>query len=342
VSGSLASANLPAALTSATYNANNQLTQWGSTNLSYDLNGSMTSDGTTTHTWNARNELSAFGSTSFSYDAFRRRIQNASGKAFLYDCVNAVQELSGSTVTANLLGGFGVDEIFSRTDSAGVRNFLTDALGSTVGLTDSSGTLQAQYSYEPFGKTTASGASTTNTFQFTSRENDGNGLYYYRARYYNPTLQRFVSEDPIGFLGGDANLYAHVGNDATDLIDPSGKSTITDPNFNPFGPLWPWPLPPGGGVGGGGGGGGAGGARYDPEKRKRCRGDLVAAVAAGLTDVALVVVLAPYAPEYLAMLKAAEFMDAIHVLAVPLMIALPPMLLTSATVEALIRDCSGR
>jgi len=82
-----------------------------------------------------------------------------------------------------------VDEIFTRTDSAGVRNFLGDALGSTVALTDSSGTVQTQYTYEPFGKTTASGQANSSTFQYTSRENDGTGLYYYRAKYYNPTLQ---------------------------------------------------------------------------------------------------------------------------------------------------------
>jgi RHS repeat-associated protein len=132
-----------------------------------------------------------------------------------------VQELSGSTVTANLLTG-GVDEIFARTDSAGVRNFLTDALGSTLALTDSSGTVQTQYTYEPFGKTTSSGQANSGTLQYTARENDGTGLYYYRARYYNATLQRFISEDPLGFGGGDVNFYAYVGNDPNDFTDPFG------------------------------------------------------------------------------------------------------------------------
>ena len=264
----VSSANLPAALSSTTYNVNNQLTAWGSASLSYDLNGNMTSDGTTTHTWNARNQLSAYGSTSFSYDAFGRRIQNASGKAFLYDGRTAVQELSGSTVTANLLTGFGIDEIFTRTDSGGVRNFLTDSVGSAVALTDSSGTVQTQYSYEPFGKTTVSGASNANTFQFIDREDDS-ALYYYRARYYNPTFQRFISEDPLDFDGGDVDLYGYVGDDPTDLVDPSGEASFAGPLF-------------GGGSGhgigpgrytghghrnrGGGGGntvGGGGGARYD-------------------------------------------------------------------------------
>lgn len=56
----------------------------------------------------------------------------------------------------------------------------------------------------------------------TGRENDGTGLYYYRARYYSPTMQRFVSEDPIRFLSGDFNLYAYVGNNPLLFIDPFG------------------------------------------------------------------------------------------------------------------------
>ena len=58
--------------------------------------------------------------------------------------------------------------------------------------------------------------------QFTGRESDGTGLYFYRARYYDPAIGRFISEDPIGFDGGDVNLYAYVANDPVNLIDPSG------------------------------------------------------------------------------------------------------------------------
>ena len=61
----------------------------------------------------------------------------------------------------------------------------------------------------------------------TRREEDGTGLNYYRARYYHPQLQRFISEDPIGFAGGDENLYAYVFNEPTDPRDPSGLEPIT-------------------------------------------------------------------------------------------------------------------
>ena len=76
--------------------------------------------------------------------------------------------------------------------------------------------------YEPFGNATSSGATSTNSFQYTGRENDGTGLDYFRARYFSPTLQRFLSEDPIELAGGDANLYAYVFNRPLQYIDPLG------------------------------------------------------------------------------------------------------------------------
>ena len=95
------------------------------------------------------------------------------------------QELSASTLVATLLTGLGVDEYLSRTDTAGTWNFLTDALGSTLALTDNVGTVQTQYTYEPFGQVTVASAPSTNPFQYTGREQDGTGLYYYRTRYYH-------------------------------------------------------------------------------------------------------------------------------------------------------------
>src|SRR5207302_11163860 len=139
---------------------------------------------------------------------------------FLYDGVNAVQELSGTTPTANLLSG-GIDEVFQRTDSAGSRSFLNDGLGSTLGLADGTGTTQTSYTFEPFGNTTTSGSATTNSFAYTGRELDATGLQFNRARYYSPQLQRFISEDPISFRGG-INKYSYVGNSPLDRVDPSG------------------------------------------------------------------------------------------------------------------------
>ena len=109
-----------------------------------------------------------------------------------------------------------------RNDTTGLTSLIVDGLDSTLTLMDTSGAAITQYTYEPFGRTTATGTASSNAAQFIGRENDGTGLYYYRARYYNPVLQRFLSEDPLGFNGGDVNLYAYVGNSPTNLIDASG------------------------------------------------------------------------------------------------------------------------
>jgi RHS repeat-associated protein len=139
-----------------------------------------------------------------------------------------VQELSGSgTVTANMLNGSVVDERHGCECSTGVNStFLSDGLGSTLALADSNGTVQTQYTYDAFGNATTSGTTTSNTSQYTGRENDGTGLHYYRARYYSPSLQRFISQDPLGFGGGDSNLYAYVGNSPTNFTDPHGTNPL--------------------------------------------------------------------------------------------------------------------
>jgi len=90
---------------------------------------------------------------------------------------------------------------FNRAESTGAYTPLQDALGSVIGLVDASGNLVIQYAYDPFGNTTASGAVNANQFQYTGRENEGDGLYFYRARYYSPLLGRFINEDPLGFAG---------------------------------------------------------------------------------------------------------------------------------------------
>lgn len=151
VSGSLAATDLPAAVASAVYNADNQLTSWAGTALTYDLNGNLSGDGTNTYTWNARDELASISggaSASFVYDGLgRRRGKTVGGvqTGFVYDGENFVEELNGATVTANLVTG-GIDELFARKEGATASYPLTAALGSVIGLTDASGVVQTQYS----------------------------------------------------------------------------------------------------------------------------------------------------------------------------------------------------
>ncbi len=236
--GSLAAVTLPANVTggasSTVYNADNAQTKFNGTALNYDANGNLTTDGTNTYTWDARNHLTAISGGSaatFTYDGFGRRVKKVIGGTttqFLYDGLNPVQELNGkhnAAAIANLLTGLGVDEYFTRTDTAtGVTStLLADALGSTIGLvTANNGPIATNYTYQPFGAATTGGSANGNSYQFTGRENDSTGLYFYRARYYSPTFQRFVSQDPSGFGPGDANLYGYVRQRPSYKIDPFG------------------------------------------------------------------------------------------------------------------------
>jgi RHS repeat-associated protein len=103
-----------------------------------------------------------------------------------------------------------------------VESYLTDALGSVLELRDAAQAQTVAYTYDPYGKTGASAAS-SNTLKYTGREQDLGDLYYYRNRYYKPSLGRFISEDPIGLAGGE-NIYAYVGNNPVNLTDPLGLS----------------------------------------------------------------------------------------------------------------------
>ena len=254
--GTFARSNIPPALSTTTYNANNQQTTFGTTTETYDLNGNLATNTdagvTTTYTLNARNQLTGISRTgltaSFTYDSFGRRTGktiNGTTTNFVYDGLNPVQEKNGATVTANLLIGLGIDEFLTRTDALGTRALLTDALGSTIALGDGTGTLQTQYTYEPFGFVSQTGAASTNSFKYTGREDDGSGLAYYRARYYHPRLQRFIAEDPIGFRAGDVNLYAYVGNKPISRADPSGlESATVTLGIDPFANPGPYPYDP--------------------------------------------------------------------------------------------------
>jgi RHS repeat-associated protein len=225
VGGSLANLNLPLPVSQTAYDAANELTQWGTATPTYDASGNMLGDGTNMYTWNARNQLISMnsGTESFVYDPFGRRAAKtglAGTTNYLYDGANPVQEQSNGTPTANSLTGR-VDENFLRTDANGTASYLTDALGSTVALTDANAATLAQYSYQPFGVTSESGSS-SNPYQYTGRENDGTGLYFYRARYYNAIVGRFISEDPARLWSGSTNFYAYAIDNPISYSDPFG------------------------------------------------------------------------------------------------------------------------
>jgi RHS repeat-associated protein len=193
---------LPAAVASATYDVANEQTAFAGSALTYDNNGNLTSDGTITYVWDARNRLASIsgGATaSFNYDALGRRTSktiNSVNSQFVYDGNDIAAEIGGGAVGANYLRSLNIDEPFIRQTGTDNEFYHTDALGSSLALSTAQGASGTSYTYEPFGKTTVTGTS-ANALQYTGRENDGTGLYYYRARYYSSLLSRFLGEDPL-------------------------------------------------------------------------------------------------------------------------------------------------
>lgn len=116
--------------------------------------------------------------------------------------------------------------------SSATHYYSADGLGSVTSLTNGSGAGAASYTYDTFGNLAASSGSLVNPFRYTAREWDAEtGLYFYRARYYDPGTGRFLAEDLLRFSGG-VNLYLYVRNSPTGLVDPSGLTFIcpvTDP-----------------------------------------------------------------------------------------------------------------
>lgn len=118
-----------------------------------------------------------------------------------------------------------IDEPLAELRSNATSYYEADGLGSVTSLTTSAGALGNTYVYDSFGKVTGSSGSITNRFEYTGREFDSEtGLYYYRARYYDPTAGRFLSEDPTHFEGGK-NFYVYAVSDPVNGIDPFGLNT---------------------------------------------------------------------------------------------------------------------
>lgn len=197
---------------SASFDAANRLTQYNSEPLSYDLNGNLIQGLGQSYSWNARDQLTQVGSSQYQYDALGRRTQrNLNGQItnYLHDGANPIQVNETLMLTGQRLDGFAAE-----ITPDGTKSYITDALGSILATDDSP---SGQANYSPYGVTTNS----QTAFAYTGREQDAEGLYYYRARYYLPTMGRFVSEDPIG-LGGGLNFYSYVGSDPITWIDPLG------------------------------------------------------------------------------------------------------------------------
>jgi RHS repeat-associated protein len=230
---------------------NNQIASNGTFNYSYDKEGNLTAKTSistgaiTTYSYDHRNRLTTVidktangtitQTVEFIYDAFDRRISktvNGQTTHFTNDGDQLWAEYNQlGQVIARYLPGADIDELIARyLPGDDTSWYLSDRLGTIRDVANQFGSLINQIDYNSFGQIlNQTDASAGDRFAFTGREYDEEtGLYYYRARYYDPTLGRFISQDPIGFGGEDPNLYRYVGNNPVNATDPSGLLALVE------------------------------------------------------------------------------------------------------------------
>lgn len=226
------------------YNQGNQLVVNNGT-YSYDRNGNLlsktTSEGTTTYAWDYENRLVKVSipttTAEYAYDPLGRRIEKkvtengaTTTSRYFYDGQAILFEYDETGIIGNrYTHGPGIDEPLMLTTVKDKYYYHADGLGSIIALTDQAGKVVQTYEYDSFGNLKDQKNRVKQPFTYTGREWDKEtGLYFYRARYYDPTEGRFISRDPISFSGGDTNLYGYTKNNPINFIDPTGLKSISD------------------------------------------------------------------------------------------------------------------
>jgi RHS repeat-associated protein len=171
----------------------------------------------------------------YGYDPMGRRVRRTVDGVSTYFVMadeDMIAEYEGESMTAKYIHGPGTDEPWALVNRKGAYYYHADGLGSIVAITDGSMRTVQTYEYDFFGNGAFGGLHDMKNrikqpYAFTGREFDRETrLYYYRARYYDPGTGRFTQQDPIGYDGG-LNLYAYVGGNPVNAVDPWGLIRLT-------------------------------------------------------------------------------------------------------------------
>ena len=214
------------------YQATNRMASTATASFAYDNNGNMSSktdaSGVTQYTWDYEDRLRLVTkpgnlTVSYKYDALGRRSEqiygNGFGTKFTSDGNDVILDTNSDNTTVKYLNGLGIDDKLKMAVGNTISYFVQDHQGSTNALTNATGGITSSATYDTYGNYTGNLAT---RYAYTGREFDSfTGQYFYRNRFYDAQLGRFLNEDPIG-LGGGINPFAYVGNNPRSFSDPMG------------------------------------------------------------------------------------------------------------------------
>jgi RHS repeat-associated protein len=212
-------------------------------NLCHDKNGNLVEDGNNIYEYDYCNNLISVTRKSdnkvlekYRYDPLGRRVEKDTANetiVYLYDNSRVIEDRIYKSTTAQYIYGDGIDEVLAMYRNNELYIYHSNPLGSNILITDADGDIAEIYTYNAYGEVNVfnsqginlHSSAIENPYLFTGRRLDNEtGLYYYRARYYNPSLGRFMSRDPVFHL----NLYRYANNNPIALKDPFGEDTRSD------------------------------------------------------------------------------------------------------------------
>ncbi len=234
---SLLSPVLTQATESGTFNDANQMVSFGKSTYTHDADGNLTAvtgGKVLSASYNTENRLTSItrdgtATTSYTYNGIGHRTKATTGAQTANYYYDKAETLLFQADTSGQISAYyiyaGKRLVAMGTPAGGYYFFHFDKTGNTVALTGGTGAVEAAYIYAPFGEILNKTGSIANPFAYVGAHgvmDEGNGLYFMKNRYYDAVTGRFIQKDPLGFRGGQTNLYVYVNNDPVKDVDPYG------------------------------------------------------------------------------------------------------------------------